>query len=141
MSDEQKRPSADTNCRGVDGDVGQGKGKKMQRVKRGREKLLGGEVVVSSERIERGGGAEWGDDEKDGGGEERGSRSLLIKGERLLAEVAGVGGAGVWRGVCGGAAENRVSEKRRETGSGDRREERGEGREPQFNEAQSRCRL
>lgn len=29
----------------------------MQRVKRGREKLLGGEVVVSSERIERGG---WG---------------------------------------------------------------------------------
>lgn len=26
----------------------------MQRVKRGREKLLGGEVVVSSERIERG---------------------------------------------------------------------------------------
>lgn len=32
----------------------------MQRMKKGREKLLGGEVAVSSERIERGGGAEWG---------------------------------------------------------------------------------
>lgn len=64
----------------------------MQRVKRGREKLLGGEVVVSSERIERGGGAEWGGDEKDGGGEARGSRSLLIKGERLPADVGWGGG-------------------------------------------------
>lgn len=73
-----------------------------------------------------------GGDEKDGGGEERGSRSLLIKGERLPAEVAGVGGwvVCVYVCVCGeGGAENRVSEKRRETGSGDRREERGEGRE------------
>lgn len=37
-----------------------GMGGGMQRVKKGREKLLGGEAVVRSERIERGGGAERG---------------------------------------------------------------------------------
>lgn len=66
----------------------------MQRVKKGREKLLGGEAVVSSEKIERGWGRMRGD-EKDGGGGVGGSRSLLIKGERLPAEVAA---GGCWGG-------------------------------------------
>lgn len=66
----------------------------MQRVKKGREKLLGGEAVVSSEKIERGGGAERGVMRKMEGGGVGGSRSLLIKGERLPAEVA-AGGGGV----------------------------------------------
>lgn len=41
MSDEQKRPSADTNCRGVDGDVGQGKGEKNAKSEERKREIAG----------------------------------------------------------------------------------------------------
>lgn len=80
----------------------------------------------------------------DGGRRQRsgGSRSLLIKGERLPAEV----GLGGWGGSGSRDAENRESE--RERGERQADEIEGEwgggewgGQERQFNEAQSLCHL
>lgn len=83
-------------------------------------------------------------DEMDGGRRQRsgGSRSLLIKGERLPAEVV----VGRWRfgGVAGvgmprteRASERRGERQADEMGGG----AVGEGQERQFNEAQSLCHL
>lgn len=82
----------------------------------------GREVAVGGERIEGGGdGANGVMRRMEGGGSAR-SRSLLIKGERLPAEVVG-GRRRVRRD-----AENRVSEKGRETGKEiEGKRERGRG--------------